>query len=191
MPDSNRRKFLPHLTLPRLPQRLPKRRPRAGRRGEGSHLVGVRTRQKMPYGSSDSFCKMGRTKAAVLPLPVLAHPRQSRPGHKAKQRRQDAGAVGDPAGSAVATCSVDPPLTRPQAHAVLARRGSAIPQGHTASPSSRRKLPRTLGLPATPRGTDRGKRAKPGRRARRLPSPLTLQNCGDTAELHGRGLLQT
>lgn len=42
-------------------------------------LVGVRTRQNIPYGSSDSFCSTGSTKAAVFPLPVLAQPIQSRP----------------------------------------------------------------------------------------------------------------
>lgn len=42
-------------------------------------LVGVRTRQKMPYGSSDSFCRTGSTNAAVFPLPVFAQPMQSRP----------------------------------------------------------------------------------------------------------------
>lgn len=42
-------------------------------------LVGVRTRQKIPYGSSESFCSTGSTKAAVFPLPVLAQPIQSRP----------------------------------------------------------------------------------------------------------------
>lgn len=42
-------------------------------------LVGVSTRQKMPYGSSESFCSTGNTNAAVFPLPVLAQPIQSRP----------------------------------------------------------------------------------------------------------------
>lgn len=41
--------------------------------------MGVRTRQNIPYGSSDSFCSTGSTKAAVFPLPVLAQPKQSRP----------------------------------------------------------------------------------------------------------------
>lgn len=50
-----------------------------------TNLVGVRTRQKMPYGSSDNFCSTGRTNAAVFPLPVLAQPIQSRPGYKPRQ----------------------------------------------------------------------------------------------------------
>lgn len=45
-------------------------------------LVGVRTKQKIPYGSSDSFCSTGSTNAAVFPLPVLAQPIQSRPERK-------------------------------------------------------------------------------------------------------------
>lgn len=45
----------------------------------GTDLVGVSTKQKIPYGSSDSFCSTGSTNAAVFPLPVLAQPIQSRP----------------------------------------------------------------------------------------------------------------
>ena len=35
-----------------------------------SHLVGVRTSAKTPKGSAASFCRIGRAKAAVFPLPV-------------------------------------------------------------------------------------------------------------------------
>ena len=42
-------------------------------------LVGVMTRAKMPYGSSESRCRMGRANAAVFPLPVFAQPMQSLP----------------------------------------------------------------------------------------------------------------
>lgn len=37
------------------------------------------TRPNIPYGSSASFWSIGRAKAAVLPLPVLAQPKQSFP----------------------------------------------------------------------------------------------------------------
>lgn len=43
-------------------------------------LVGVRTRQKIPYGSSDNFWRIGRANAAVLPVPVFEHPMQPCPG---------------------------------------------------------------------------------------------------------------
>ena len=43
------------------------------------YLVGVMTRQYIPYGSSLSRWMMGSANAAVLPLPVLAHPMQSWP----------------------------------------------------------------------------------------------------------------
>ena len=45
-------------------------------------LVGARTSAKMPYGSSHNFCSMGKANAAVFPLPVFAHPIQSRPESK-------------------------------------------------------------------------------------------------------------
>ena len=44
-----------------------------------AYRVGVRTRAKMPYGSTASFCRIGRTKAIVLPDPVFALPMQSLP----------------------------------------------------------------------------------------------------------------
>ena len=44
------------------------------------YLVGVKTSANIPKGSSDSFCRMGRANAAVLPLPVFAQPMQSFPG---------------------------------------------------------------------------------------------------------------
>jgi hypothetical protein len=44
-----------------------------------THLVGVKINAKIPKGSSDSFCRIGRANAAVLPLPVLAQPIQSFP----------------------------------------------------------------------------------------------------------------
>ncbi len=44
-----------------------------------SYRVGVRTSANTPYGSSDSLWRIGSANAAVLPLPVLAHPRQSLP----------------------------------------------------------------------------------------------------------------
>ena len=37
--------------------------------------------QKKSYGSDERVCKIGNTNAAVLPLPVLAHPKQSRPNN--------------------------------------------------------------------------------------------------------------
>ncbi len=46
---------------------------------DSTDLVGVSTKQKMPYGSSDSFCSTGSTNAAVFPLPVFAQPMQSWP----------------------------------------------------------------------------------------------------------------
>lgn len=44
------------------------------------YLVGVKTSANIPKGSSESFCRMGRANAAVLPLPVFAQPMQSFPG---------------------------------------------------------------------------------------------------------------
>ena len=49
---------------------------------ENTHLAGVITSAKTPKGSSASLCSIGRANAAVLPLPVLAHPMQLRPGEK-------------------------------------------------------------------------------------------------------------
>jgi hypothetical protein len=46
---------------------------------KASSLVGVSTSANIPYGSSHSFCRIGRANAKVLPLPVLAHPIQSSP----------------------------------------------------------------------------------------------------------------
>lgn len=47
------------------------------------YLVGVRTSAKTPKGSLASFCRMGRAKAAVLPLPVCAVPSTSLPARMA------------------------------------------------------------------------------------------------------------
>lgn len=44
-----------------------------------TYRVGVRTRAKMPYGSTASFCRIGNAKAIVLPDPVFALPMQSLP----------------------------------------------------------------------------------------------------------------
>ena len=44
-----------------------------------THLVGVRTIAQMPYGSRAIRSTIGKAKAIVLPLPVLAPPMQSRP----------------------------------------------------------------------------------------------------------------
>ena len=41
--------------------------------------MGVRTTAKIPYGSSQSFWRIGRANAAVFPLPVFAQPIQSLP----------------------------------------------------------------------------------------------------------------
>ena len=43
------------------------------------NLVGVRTRAKYGVLSRHKSLTIGRTKAAVLPLPVFAHPMQSDP----------------------------------------------------------------------------------------------------------------
>ena len=47
---------------------------------DSKYLVGVNTKAKIPYGSTDSLCKMGNANAIVLPEPVLALPMQSLPG---------------------------------------------------------------------------------------------------------------
>lgn len=47
--------------------------------GYFSYRVGVRTNANIPYGSNESFCKMGRAKAIVFPEPVFAFPTQSLP----------------------------------------------------------------------------------------------------------------
>lgn len=44
-----------------------------------AYLVGVKTTAKMPNGSLAIRCKIGKAKAIVFPLPVLAPPMQSRP----------------------------------------------------------------------------------------------------------------
>jgi len=44
-----------------------------------TNLVGVKTKAKTPKGSSANFCKIGKAKAAVLPLPVFALPITSLP----------------------------------------------------------------------------------------------------------------
>lgn len=49
-------------------------------------LVGVMTRAKIPYGSSESRCRMGRANAAVFPLPVFAQPMQSLPTGRVEPR---------------------------------------------------------------------------------------------------------
>lgn len=41
--------------------------------------MGARTHAKRPLGSSHSFCRIGRAKAAVFPEPVEATPMMSRP----------------------------------------------------------------------------------------------------------------
>lgn len=46
---------------------------------KSTYLVGVKTNAKMPKGSSESFCRIGKANAAVLPLPVFAQPMQSFP----------------------------------------------------------------------------------------------------------------
>lgn len=48
-----------------------------------AHLVGVSTRAKTPKGSLASFWRIGRAKAAVLPLPVCAVPSTSLPARMA------------------------------------------------------------------------------------------------------------
>ena len=48
-----------------------------------SHLVGVSTSAKTPKGSAASFCRIGRAKAAVFPLPVWAVPSTSLPARMA------------------------------------------------------------------------------------------------------------
>ena len=45
----------------------------------GQYLVGVSTSAKIPYGSTESFCRMGSAKAMVFPEPVFAFPIQSLP----------------------------------------------------------------------------------------------------------------
>ena len=47
------------------------------------HLVGVSTSAKTPKGSAASFCRIGRAKAAVFPLPVCAVPSTSLPARMA------------------------------------------------------------------------------------------------------------
>lgn len=49
------------------------------------YLAGVSMTAKIPYGSFDSFSKIGRAKAAVLPLPVRARPITSFPEVKTQQ----------------------------------------------------------------------------------------------------------
>ena len=59
-------------------------------RRAGTHLVGVKTSAKIPYGSCASFCMIGTAKATVFPDPVFAFPMQSLPGtskRAAYQRR--------------------------------------------------------------------------------------------------------
>jgi hypothetical protein len=49
------------------------------RHANDTHLVGVRTKAKIPYGSTESRCKIGIAKATVFPEPVFAFPIQSLP----------------------------------------------------------------------------------------------------------------
>ena len=51
-------------------------------------LVGVMTRAKTPKGSSERRWRMGRAKAAVLPLPVFAQPIQSLPSGRGQLKHQ-------------------------------------------------------------------------------------------------------
>ena len=60
-----------------------------GRCADDNYLVGVRTKAKMPYGSTESRCKIGTAKAIVFPEPVFAFPIQSLPC----QRPQRSGRV--------------------------------------------------------------------------------------------------
>ena len=54
-------------------------RTKEGWDGSKMYLVGVKMRANIPYGSTESCCRMGNANAMVFPEPVLAFPMQSLP----------------------------------------------------------------------------------------------------------------
>lgn len=53
-----------------------------------NHLVGVRIKAKIPYGSTESRCNIGTANAIVFPEPVFAFPIQSLPCQNSQRQKQ-------------------------------------------------------------------------------------------------------